>query len=151
MAGGVATWPAMWLLGADCQQTNITSANNFGTCNWPAPGSDEIDMTEILIQGGPVNQAIHSGPGNNNSTINPGCTGFPPTGDPESEFHDYEVDWQPGTVTWKIDGVQTCKVNNSAVPSQPMFLIINTAIFPSAKASSPWPQYTEVDYVKITQ
>jgi hypothetical protein len=152
MAGGVATWPAIWLLGADCQQTNLVTANNVGTCNWPAPGSDEIDMTEILVQGGAINQQIHVGPGDNQSTENDGCTNvFPPTGDPESEFHDYEVDWEPGTVVWKVDGKTTCSVAKSYVPSHPMFLIINTAIFPSAVLSSSWPQSTEVDYVKVTQ
>jgi beta-glucanase (GH16 family) len=151
MAGGTATWPAIWLLGANCQQTNIITANNVGTCNWPAPGSDEIDMTEILIQGGPINQEIHVGPGNNVSTENDGCGASAPTGDPESSFHNYEVDWGPGTVVWKVDGKTTCTVAKSYVPSHPMFLIINTALFPSASLSSPWPQYTQVDYVKITQ
>jgi hypothetical protein len=152
MAGGTATWPAIWLLGADCQQTNLVTANNVGTCNWPAAGSDEIDMTEILVQGGPINQEIHVGPGNNQSTENDGCTNvFAPTGDPESTFHDYEVDWEPGTVVWKVDGKTTCSVTKSYVPSHPMFLIINTAIFPSASLSSSWPQSTQVDYVKVTQ
>lgn len=152
MAGGTATWPAIWLLGADCQQTNLVTANNVGTCNWPAAGSDEIDMTEILVQGGPINQEIHVGPGNNLSTENDGCTNvFAPTGDPESAFHDYEVDWEPGTVVWKVDGKTTCSVTKSYVPSHPMFLIVNTAIFPSASPSSSWPQSTQVDYVRVTQ
>ena len=43
MPGGVGPWPAIWLLGAQCQ------ANAGGpACDWPYPGSDEIDIAEIL-------------------------------------------------------------------------------------------------------
>jgi beta-glucanase (GH16 family) len=49
LAGGKGSWPAVWLLGADCQDSNVTCADNIGTCNWPHPGSDEIDIAEILF------------------------------------------------------------------------------------------------------
>src|SRR6185369_4026631 len=46
-AGGTGTWPAVWMLGAGCQLSNPTTADNVGICHWPDPGSQEIDVAEI--------------------------------------------------------------------------------------------------------
>jgi hypothetical protein len=40
MTGGQGTWPAIWMLGSNCQTTNIQSADNSGACNWPQLGSE---------------------------------------------------------------------------------------------------------------
>jgi beta-glucanase (GH16 family) len=145
-AGGQGTWPALWLLGANCQQSNISSPNNVPPCNWPQPGSDEIDMTEIMggnLTG--VNQQIHS------SGNNPGC--YAQTSDVSQNWHVYTLVWQPGSVTWKIDGVTTC-VKTQGVPSHPMFLIMNTAVggFGGGVVNpSTLPQTHSIDYVRVTQ
>jgi beta-glucanase (GH16 family) len=120
MPGGQGPWPAVWLLGHNCHPQNATTFT-APTCNWPNPGSDEIDITEILDSNhGNDNQCIHSSNGN------PCCD--PVLSDVSQNFHNYELDWSPGTVTWKIDGNVTCTNTSSAVPSQSMYLILNVAM-----------------------
>ncbi|MGC1387190.1 MAG: family 16 glycosylhydrolase, partial [Steroidobacteraceae bacterium] len=100
MGGGTGPWPAIWMLGANCQVTNVTTANNTGTCNWPAAGSSEIDIAEF------VNSQYTAYLNNIYSTCtfsqqaNPGG-GFNAT----TAFHVYEVDWTAGSIVWKVDGV----------------------------------------------
>ena len=146
LAGGKGTWPALWFLGANCQASNIPGADNTGLCNWPQPGSDEIDMTEIM-RGNltTVNQQVHSG-GNN-----PGCA--PTTSDVSQNWHIYGLDWTASSLVWKIDGVTTCTLTAN-IPSTPMFLIINTAIGGAGGGTvvnSTLPQTMLVDYVKVTK
>ena len=146
MAGGQGTWPAVWLLGANCQPTNVSSADNSGACFWPQPGSDEIDITEILYSNHTsVNQQIHT------VTNSDGCKAT--TADVSQNFHVYQLEWAPGSLIWRIDGTPTCQLTNSSIPSNPMFLMINTAMggVGGAINNTTLPQSTTVDYVKITQ
>jgi beta-glucanase (GH16 family) len=143
MAGGRGTWPALWLLGANCQETNVRSADNTPPCDWPNPGSDEIDIAEILhghLAG--VNQQIHT------STSNAGCAAT--TSDVSRNWHIYTLVWRPEALVWGIDGMTTCTVSSS-IPSHPMFLIINTAIGGVGSGpldESSLPQLLSVDYVR---
>jgi beta-glucanase (GH16 family) len=137
MAGGQGPWPALWLLGYRCQ--------SGGGCNWPQPGSDEIDMTEILGSNHTrVNQQIHSG------GTNTGCSAS--TTDVSQNWHTYQLVWKAGSLVWRIDGVTTCSLN-SGVPSTPMFLIINTAVGGAGGAvnNATLPQAMQIDYVKVTK
>jgi beta-glucanase (GH16 family) len=149
MAGGQGTWPAIWLLGANCQSSNESSADNTGACNWPQAGSNEIDITEI--KGGDlttVNQNVVNTAGGWNV-----CA--PTTTDVSQNWHVYQLVWTSSSLTWYIDGTQTCEVTSSSfIPSTPMFLIINTAIGGAGGGtpnSSAFPQGMLIDYVKITQ
>jgi beta-glucanase (GH16 family) len=144
MAGGQGTWPALWLLGANCQATNIATADNMGACQWPNPGSDEIDITEILGSNHTaVNEQVHT------TSSNDGCSA--PATDVSQSFHVYTIEWKPGSLIWKIDGAQTCNVTNG-VPSTPMFLMMNTAMGGAGGTvdDSTLPATMEVDYVKVT-
>jgi beta-glucanase (GH16 family) len=146
MAGGQGTWPAIWLLGANCQQTNVTTADNIPPCNWPQPGSDEIDIAEIM--GGDlthVNQTAHSG-----SAVFQACG--PGASDVSQNWHVYSIIWAPGSLKWQIDGVTTCTVTQN-VPSNPMFLIINTAVggYGGPINNATLPQTLSVDYVHVYQ
>jgi beta-glucanase (GH16 family) len=146
LAGGQGTWPTLWFLGADCQASNIVSADNTGPCHWPDPGSDEIDMTEVM-QGAvwEVNQQVHSGANNS------GCQ--PLTTDVSQNWHTYSLYWAPDSLVWKIDDVPTCSITEG-VPSTPMFLMINTAIGGIGGGTvddATLPQSLVVDYVKVTQ
>ena len=114
-AGGIGPWPAIWLLGADCQLPTWLSSTS---CAWPNPGSDEIDIAEIMGSNlTQVNEQIHSSLGN------PSCR--PPVSDVSQNWHDYVLDWQPGSLTFQIDGISTCTLTGASVPSHPMFLILN--------------------------
>jgi hypothetical protein len=146
MAGGQGTWPAVWLLGSNCEATNVSSADNSGACNWPQPGSDEIDITEIKSANETaVWQNVISG----NSGFQT-CT--PQTADVSKNFHVYQLIWAAGSLEWKIDGISTCKFTNS-IPSTPMFMMINTAMGGAGGTinNATLPQTTTVDYVKVTQ
>jgi beta-glucanase (GH16 family) len=155
MPGGVGTWPAIWLLGADCQ-------SNAGgpACNWPYPGSDEIDIAEILdsnptqinnevamISNGQIVQPYC------NSSGSFGTSGNRPTiTDASKNWHVYTLIWEPGSLTWQVDGVTTCH-ETTLVPSDPMFLIINTAVGGDGVGkinSNTLPQTMLVEYVHVT-
>lgn len=145
-SGGVGTWPAIWLLGSNCQSPTWIDAS----CDWPAPGSNEIDIAEIL-RSNPlrVNQQLHTIDAGG-SIESPSC--FAKSSDVTKNWHTYSVVWAQGSLTWKIDGVQTCKMT-TFVPSTPMFLIINTAVGGlgvNRVDASTLPKTTEVDFVRVT-
>ncbi len=141
-AGGQGTWPALWLLGANCQQTNVTDPN---ICLWPQPGSDEIDITEILGSNhSNVNQGIFSSNGNTSCTAN--------TTDVSQNWHTYGLTWSAGKLVWTIDGATTCTKTGASVPSNPMFLMMNTAIGGFGGGSvndATLPQTHAIDYVRV--
>ena len=145
LAGGQGTWPAIWMLGSNCQQTNVISADNTPPCNWPATGSDEINITEMLNSNHTqLFQGIHSNGNNLGCTVN---TGF----DVTQNLHKYVLIWAPGSLTWQIDGATTCRVT-TGVPSTPMFLMVNTALGGAGGAvnNSTLPQTLAVDYLRVT-
>ena len=146
--GGQGTWPAIWLLGADCQQPTWILVGS--SCQWPAPGSNEIDIAEILNSNDTqVNEQIHTEDASG-AEQSPGCS--PSASDVSENWHTYTLIWAPGSLTWEIDATQTCKIT-SLVPTTPMFLIINTAVGGCCSGSvqnSTLPQTTEVDYVRVT-
>jgi beta-glucanase (GH16 family) len=147
MPGGVGTWPAIWLLGANCQQPMWIAS----TCGWPAPGSNEIDVAEILGSNqNRTNQRVHTEYPNGTPTSF-GCD--PTTSNVSKNWHTYTLIWAPGSLTWEIDQVPTCQVT-TLVPSTPMFLIINTAvggIGVGRVKNSTLPRTTEIDFVRVTQ
>jgi beta-glucanase (GH16 family) len=143
MSGAQGMWPALWMLGYQCQPSSDTIFDNG--CNWPYPGSDEIDITEILNSNfGNVNEQIHSSLGN------PGCTAN--VSDTGQNFHIYDLVWTANQVSWLIDGVTQC-VQTTAVPQDPMFLIINVAVGGQGGAvdNNQLPSTLFVDYVRVTQ
>ena len=139
---GQGTWTSLWLHGSVCQEY----FKNFdGSCNWPTPPADEIDVAEVMsINPGTVNQQIHSG------SHSDGCRPTVSVG----QYHTYQFIWQPGSMIWKIDGNVTCTVTGSYVPSNPMFVMLNLAlggIGGGTVNASQLPQTFTVDYIKITQ
>jgi beta-glucanase (GH16 family) len=141
MPGAQGTWPAIWLLGYNCQQTNIT---NPDACPWPQPGSDEIDIAEFKGSGTSMTNATISG--------NYGWqTCVSSVSDASQNWHVYRLEWSPGLLVWKIDGATTCTVTQN-VPSTPMFLLLNLAVGGAGGTPSPssFPQTMQVDYVRVT-
>jgi beta-glucanase (GH16 family) len=145
-AGGQGSWPAVWLLGYNCQASNVLSADNVGACNWPNAGSDEIDIVEM----------------SDNNYISVGHDMFVSSGgqacfqnassDTSQNWHVYTMTWKSGSVSYAIDGQPAGCSHTSGVPNTPMFLIINNAISPNwTVAPSSFPQTMQIDYVKVTQ
>ena len=143
LSGGTGTWPAIWLLGTGCQPWRMGT----GGCNpaWPQQGSDESDIAEILYNNHTsVNEQLH--------TASSGSACSPSVSDVTQNFHTYTLVWTPGSMIWKIDGITTC-TQTSGVPSDRMFLIINTSVGGIGGGSvnnSTLPQTTTVDYVHIS-
>jgi hypothetical protein len=65
-------------------------------------GSDngEIDYAERNVGSQTVYLFIHNAGGNAGS-----CSAHVDT----TKWHNYAIDWRPGSITWYIDGQQTCK------------------------------------------
>lgn len=142
-SGGRGSWPAFWMLGANCQSPQWLP--DPSSCQWPSTGSDEIDIAEILDQGhGTVTQSVHS------NGSNPGCSAS--ASDVSANWHTYTLVWSPGRLVFKIDGTTTCTLT-TAVPSTPMFVILDTSAGGAAGSidDATLPQSTQVDYVRVTQ
>lgn len=132
LPAGKGVWPAMWL---------VTSPATVQV-------SYEIDMMEMLGQDPhTLYQVIHHS-GNREYCQDKGP-------DYSQGFHVYTLDWEPGKLTWLVDGQTLCTVIHY-VPSQPMYLIINTALSGGSGAwgavvnsATPLPQTFDLDYVRI--
>jgi beta-glucanase (GH16 family) len=144
-AGTGGQWPAVWLLGSNCQAENVITADNSGACSWPHAGSDEIDITEMLNTPTTIQQGTVSTSGVWHSH-------YQSVSDVSINLHTYQLVWAPGSLTWKVDGVSTYSYAGSDVPSTPMFLIINSAAGGNGTVvPSSYPKKSSIDYVKVTQ
>lgn len=145
------TWPAIWLLGAACQQpTYLTADGPDGGYNCPW-SSDAADSAEIDIAEGNTGSttSMYENVYNSSAGVNQACT--TPLTDYSSNFHTYELDWEPGSLVFKIDGTATrCGLTGGGVPSHPMFLIIDTGIQTGSPVGTDLPQTMTVDYVHIS-
>lgn len=149
---GTGMWPAMWLQG-----------NN--NANWPAAGGNEVDFGELWNSPNIVNQALHYGDipasqGGKDLGQGQGCTGdaaFHSATPLSAAYHTYSLVWQPGpTLTYYVDGAQTCQVNLTGnYFNTPMYIVLNTAIgaswFGHPDASVPFPQQFDIDSVQVYQ
>lgn len=127
MPAGPGLWSALWLLPVDQ--------------HWPP----EIDLVEVM--GADPAQAI--------------VTYHPPHG-PKQErqvttanlsvgWHDFSLDWQPGSLTWFIDGHQCFHLSGSQVPHQPMYLLMDLAVSGNQppNATTVFPAAFDIHHVRI--
>lgn len=126
---GQGFWPAIWMYGG-------TSA-------------DEMDIMEHL-GGDPttVYQTYHFPGGSHQDS---------PSGvDWTADYHTYGMKWEPGKLTYYIDGVQEGSWTDS-VPARPMYLMLNLDVGAAGDwggapdASTPSPASFKVDYVHVYQ
>ncbi|WP_296371743.1 MULTISPECIES: glycoside hydrolase family 16 protein [unclassified Pseudonocardia] len=145
-SGGRGSWPAQWLLGAKCQTAFKGTAENVGGCDWPSPGSDEVDIAEFKSDGPTVDwQNVVSG-GSGFKTCKPTVP------DASQNWHVYSFTWTDSALNWGIDGKTTC-TQQEVVPSTPMFLIINNAMGGAGGAidDGAFPQTMQIDYVRVSR
>jgi beta-glucanase (GH16 family) len=88
-AGGLGTWPALWMLGAD-----------IGTVGWPQCG--EIDIAEGRgDQPGALYTTVHgpnySGENGKGKVTEIGLA-------LSKDFYVFAIDWLPDSITWALDG-----------------------------------------------
>jgi hypothetical protein len=160
LAGGVGTWPAIWLLGTECR--NSITADVVGwigsgvDCPWPAQGANEIDIAEIQPApiGNPslVNEAVHT-TDESGAEVNEGCGYGLVNSCPANVagWHTYTLVWAPGSLTWEIDGKSPYTLTKD-VPSTPMFLVIDTAVGGTRVTvdTTTLPQTTDISSVVVT-
>jgi beta-glucanase (GH16 family) len=142
---GTGAWPAVWMADASCEASDPTGTDDH--CN-----QQEIDVAEILDSDFThVHHLIHV----EQFAHNDGCAAS--TTDASQNFHIYQLVWAPGSLVFKIDGIVTCTVSQTYVPSSPMYVKIDMFVGNNGgflrralrKRSLPWT--TVVDYVKVTQ
>ena len=141
------TWPAIWLLGSNCQATNVVTAD-VGYSSCPAletPGYTEIDMTECDTSN--WCQLAFAQP-----------TSFPTCGYPvDGNWHTFSLTWTPSGIAVSVDGTATgcgfTKANGYVIPSTPMFLIIQTQTggVGGTTQDGNLPAHLDVSNVTVTQ
>lgn len=151
------TWPALWMLGKNVNETGGFFNAEFGTTNWPACG--EIDIMEHGITpsqpAGFIQSAIHS-PSSFGNTVNHGGTIASNLG---NDFHVYSVNWSPFQITFLLDGVAFYTYNPSVKNASTwpfdaeQYLLLNIAMGGVAgNIPSSFTQASmEIDYVRVYQ
>jgi beta-glucanase (GH16 family) len=112
--GGTGTWPALWLLPQNGSwPPEIDIMENYGTPN----------LMEATLHWGASDQVAYR------DVIS--------SSDLTSGWHTYGLLWEPGSLTWYLDGQVVYTFMGSEVPSQPMYFLANLAIDgPAAPSSS---------------
>ncbi len=136
---GDGLWPAFWLL------------NGYYVGQQP-----EIDIMEV--RGENPHQIIHSYhrlvDGDYDSTSYMTDNGEPSIGYADG-FHSYGVRWEPGTITWYIDGVAVHSYSGNDVAYQVMYVIANLAVGGnfnfSPVDSAKIPAELVIDYIRVYQ
>jgi uncharacterized protein YjdB len=128
---GAGLWPAFWLMPGDL--------------GWPP----EIDIAEFDgAHPSRVYLAAHWGTDEALRYYGKEFDGP----DFTAEYHIYSIHWTPEAVVWYVDGVQQAEWKHEAVPSAPMYLILNLAVggtFVGDPDPAALPATLAVDYVRI--
>lgn len=129
---GKGIWPAHWMIPSD-------HTSPF-----------EIDIMEMLGQQPDKIYMTHHWLGANRKQYTGTYTGS----DYSQSFHTFSIEWEPGKITWYIDGIERY-VSTSHVQDTPAYLYLNTAVggnWPGAPDdSATFPQYHDIDYIRVYQ
>lgn len=151
--------PAFWLMAAD--------ENVYG--QWPRCG--EIDIMEILGDAtNTLHGTIHYGHNSTSGHKESKGTYVLENGAFSDDFHTYSCEWEPGKITWYVDGVKyyeenkwytamsdgTGKLTYPAPFDQPFYIILNLAVggnwVGNPDETTDFENQTyEIDYVKVYQ
>lgn len=107
LPGGTGTWPALWLLPqSKTWPPEIDIMENWGSAN-------TIQTTFHYANAGVDEQAARTVTSGSSLT---------------SGYHTYGLLWEPGSLTWYLDGNVVDTYSGSSVPSQSMYFLANLAI-----------------------
>lgn len=118
----VGTFPAFWLHHQKrkyegTRRTEIDIMENLGHAPWYVYNSFHYFDNVSATYGGDAN------------FVKPQPEGQIYTGtDYSQDYHTYAVEWEPGHVTWYIDGQQVSELYNDNVDYEDLYLILNMAI-----------------------
>ena len=147
---GVGTWPAIWMLGKNINETGAYwQTQGHGNIGWPACG--EIDIMEHWGDNqNYVQSAMHT-PSSFGGTVNHGGQNIPTA---SSEFHIYVLEWSSEKMVFSVDDAihytynPTVK-NSSTWPfDSDQYLLLNIAIQSSIESSFTQ-SAMEIDYVRV--
>lgn len=147
--------PAFWMMPTD--------ENLYG--QWPKCG--EIDIMEVMGQEtGKAYGTLHFGEPHDQSQ---GTYSLAGTDNFADQYHTYACDWQPGKITWYIDGIKfheesdwfsaksgQGEVTYPAPFDQPFYMILNLAVggswvgYPDESTTYDDQEFA-IDYVKVYQ
>ena len=153
LPAAAGTWPAIWTLGANCNETGSYFEGQYGSGQWP--GCGEIDIMEQT--GWDKNEVIshfHWGDGNTGEYKNTGGTRT--VQNTSSEFHVYSMEWTSSSIKTYVDGELIFQLPNSSEKpyDHPHYLLLNIAMGGNLGGDVP-ADFTEatyeIDYVKVFQ
>ncbi len=120
-----------------------------------ANGYHEIDIAEFRGQFPfTMHQQIAFGPDSDRIDWKTGSFYYRSPVDLTLDFHTYGVHWEPGRLTWYVDGEPTY-MQTAGVPSEPMYVVLSFAVGGSyagpPDGSTSFPSDLRVDYVRLYQ
>lgn len=137
LTGGSAAWPAIWMIGDQCEWPTYLVAN---PCDWQSAGlGEEIDIDD-QVQGSTVDgNYIHAACSYSNT---------PAISNTSSNAHTFELDWNSSSVVWKVDGT-TVSTSSSCSPTSTMVLILTDQASTNTGPSYS-PAASNFDYARVT-
>lgn len=135
---GQGLWPAFWMMPESSITTGVDHDND-----------GEIDVMEVL-DGSPnvVYGTVHQNGAQSQVTD---TSSVPLT----AGWHTYAVNWEPGSITWYIDGTAYGTYTGPLVPSTPMYPIFDLAVGGSwggmPNAATVFPATMDVSGIQIWQ
>ena len=124
-------WPAIWLYGANSSLQELDIMENWAG-----------DATHVY-------QTMHEASGAIQQVA-------PTSTDWTTSFHDFQMLWKPGRVTFYIDNVQTASFTTN-VPNEAMYLVLNFDVGAAndwgggTNASTPSSAQFQIDYARVYQ
>lgn len=143
-------WPAFWLMPDRGAASGLGQWQRRDTGN----GAMEIDIIEHLTEWGPGrnNVAVHwDGYGDKHKSWGTSQLYFGPTPD---GWHNFGLLWEPGKLTWFIDGKKVVEFENERVSNVASYIKLNTQMGGWATKDvdlSKLPDFFKVDYVRVWQ
>jgi len=133
---GKGIWPAFWLL----HQNN-------------SDRRPEIDIVEYI--GDQPNKVYHTYHYKENWNDRRSPVMYESGPDYSQNFHTYAVKWEPGKVTWYVDGKESNTFKNGNVSWEDMYILVNLAVggnWPgSPDGNTRFPARMQIDYIRAYQ
>jgi beta-glucanase (GH16 family) len=143
-------WPAFWMMPDRGPAAGPEGWKRESTSD----GGMEIDILEHLTEWGPGrnNVAVHwDGYGEKHKSWGTSDIYYGPTAD---GWHTYGVLWEPGKLTWYIDGIKKSEFAHERVGSVPAYLLLNVQMGSWATKDvdvAALPDYYQIDWVRAWQ
>lgn len=147
------TWPAIWTLGANVNETGNYFGDQYGSVGWPLCG--EIDIMEQT--GWDKNSTIsHFHWGDLNTEVYSDTGGETAVENASSEYHVYSMEWNSQSIKTYVDDTLVFELPNSNNKpyNHEHYLILNIAIGGNLGGDVPanfTEDILEIDYVRIYQ